>query len=94
MVCLMSSFYQKYCLWVTSNFFRSHCQNLTLPNLKYSQVGLKLFWKNGAQRERSTVESLRIVMMHSAETESGFVSPTLYANVTLRKPIISQSVLG
>lgn len=51
----MSSFYQKYCLWVTSNFSQSHCQNLTLPNLKYSQEGLELFWKNSAERERSGV---------------------------------------
>lgn len=71
MVCLMSSFYQKYCLWVTSNFSYGHCQNPTLPNLKYSRVGLKLFWKNSAVREReSKLGSLYLVMMYLAEIES------------------------
>lgn len=88
----MSSFYQKYCLWVTSNFSHGRCQNRTLPNLKYSQVGLELFWKNRAETEQSGVASncrdafSRVCI--------GLLFSTLYTNLILKNSIISQSVLG
>lgn len=79
---------QRYCLWVKSSFSLGHCMNQTLPNLKYSQVCLVLFWKNGAIRGAQ----LHNAMMHLAGTSQACFY-LFYTPVSSFKKTASSKVL-